>query len=94
MNSRNNGQDPLILRSALVGLLGAMSCYYEDKIDMPYERTKALAQKVNDKFNLNIDINSIFFEKEDEYEFDRLGKNGGCGHDQNETYYESPLDRL
>jgi hypothetical protein len=87
MNSRNNGQDALILRSALVGLLGAMSCYYEDKIDMPYERTKALAQKINDKFNLNIDVDAIFIEPEEP-------SDDGCGHDQNETYYESPLDRL
>ena len=84
---KNNGNDPLILRSALVGLLGAMSCYYEDKVDMPYERTKALAIKINDKFNLNIDINSIFFEPEEP-------NDGGCGHDQNEAYYDSPLERL
>lgn len=87
MNSRNNGNDPLILRSALVGLLGAMSCYYEDRVDMPYERTKALAEKINDKFKLNIDIDSIFFEPAEPTD-------DGCMHDQNESYYESPLDRL
>lgn len=84
---KNNGNDPLILRTALVGLLGAMSAYYEDKVDMPYERTKALAEKVNDKFNLNIDINSIFFEPEEPAD-------DGCMHDQNEAYYESTLERL
>jgi hypothetical protein len=43
---------------------------------------------------LNIDIDSIFIEdEEDEYEFDRLGKDAGCGHDQNEDYYENPIDR-
>jgi hypothetical protein len=84
---KNNGNDPLILRSALVGLLGAMSAYYEDKIDMPYERTKALAIKINDKFNLNIDVDAIFIEPEEPTD-------GGCGHDQNEAYYDSPLERL
>lgn len=84
---KNNGNDPLILRTALVGLLGAMSAYYEDRIDMPYERTKALAVKINDKFNLNIDVDAIFFEPE-------IFDDGGCGHDQNEAYYESNLDRI
>lgn len=84
---KNNGNDPQVLRCALIVVLGAMSAYYEDKIDMPYERTKSLAQKVNDKFNLNIDINSIFFEPEEPTD-------GGCGHDQNEAYYDSPLERL
>ena len=84
---KNNGNDPLILRTALVGLLGAMSAYYEDRIDMPYERTKALAIKINDKFNLNIDVDAIFFEPAEPTD-------GGCGHDQNEAYYESPLERL
>lgn len=87
MNSRNNGNDPLILRSALIGLLGAMSSYYEDRIDMPYERTKALAVKINEKFNLNIDIDAIFFEPAEP-------SDDGCGHDQNEAYYDSELDRL
>lgn len=84
---KNNGNDPLILRTALVGLLGAMSAYYEDRVDMPYERTKALAEKINDKFNLNIDINSIFFEPTEP-------SDDGCMHDHNEAYYESPLERL
>ena len=84
---KNNGNDPLILRTALVGLLGAMSAYYEDRVDMPYERTKALAEKINDKFNLNIDINSIFFEPAEP-------SDDGCMHDHNEAYYESPLERL
>jgi hypothetical protein len=84
---KNNGNDPLILRSALVGLLGAMSAYYEDRIDMPYERTKALAIKINDKFNLNIDVDAIFIEPEEP-------NDDGCMHDQNEAYYDSPLERL
>jgi hypothetical protein len=91
---KSNGNDPIYLTGALIELLGAMSAYHEDKIDMPYERTKAIAQKINDKYKLNIDIDSIFIEdEEDEYEFDRLGKDGGCGHDQNEDYYENPIDR-
>jgi hypothetical protein len=84
---KNNGNDPLILRTALIGLLGAMSAYYEDKIDMPYERTKALANKLNEKFNLNIDVDAIFIEPIEPTD-------EGCMHDQNEAYYESPLERL
>lgn len=84
---KNNGNDPLILRTALVGLLGAMSAYYEDRVDMPYERTKALAIKINDKFNLNIDVDAIFFEPAEPAD-------DGCMHDQNEAYYESPLEMI
>jgi hypothetical protein len=84
MNSKNNGNNPEILRHALLGLLGAMSAYYEDEIDMPYQRTKALAQKINEQFNLNIDVDAIFIEPE-------IPDDGGCGHDQNESYYEGNI---
>lgn len=84
---KSNSNDPIVLRHALLGLLGAMSAYYEDEVDMPYTRTKDLAIKINEKFDLNIDIDAIFIEPE-------IFDDGGCGHDQNEAYYESELDRL
>lgn len=84
---KTNANDSIALRHALLGLLGAMSAYYEDEIDMPYTRTKDLAIKINEKFNLNIDIDAIFIEPE-------IFDDGGCGHDQNEAYYESDFDRL
>lgn len=91
---KSNGNDPIYLTGALIELMGAMSAYYEDKIDMPYERTKAIAQKINDKYKLNIDIDSIFIGDEDDEEFDEeVFDDGGCGHDQNENYYENPIDR-
>lgn len=84
---KNNGNDPIYLTGALIELMGAMSAYYEDEIDMPYERTKLIAEKINNKYKLNIDIDAIFIER-------IIHDDGGCGHDQNEAYYESELDRL
>ena len=84
---RNNGNNPEILRAALVSVLGSLSAYYEDRIDVPYERTKIIASKINDKFNLNIDIDSIFLDIEDPEDY-------GCGHDQDDNYFDSILDRL
>ena len=77
---KNNSNNPEMLRNAILGLMGAMSAYYEDGIDMPYQRTKIIAQKVNDLFNLNIDVDVIFIEP-------KIEDDGGCGHDQNEAYY-------
>jgi hypothetical protein len=77
---KNNSNNPEILRNAILGLMGAMSAYYEDEIDMPYHRTKSLAQKVNDMYNLNIDVDVIFIEP-------KIEDDEGCGHDQNEAYY-------
>jgi hypothetical protein len=87
MNSKINGNHPDILRHALLGLLGALSAYYEDEIDVPYQRTKELVKKINEQFNLNIDVDAIFIEPE-------IPDDGGCGHDYNEAYYDSELDRL
>ncbi len=89
---KSNGNDPIYLTGALIELLGAMSAYYEDKIDMPYERTKAIAEKVNDKYKLNIDIDSIFIDDVEELD-EEVFDDGGCGHDQNEDYYENPIER-
>jgi len=84
---RNNGNNPEILRAALVSVLGSLSAYYEDRIDVPYERTKIIASKINEKFNLNIDIDSIFMDIQDPVD-------QGCWHDQDENYYDSNYDRL
>lgn len=84
---KHNGNNPEMLRHALLGLMGALSAYYEDEVDVPYERTKSLAQKINDQFNLNIDVDAIFLEPQ-------IEDDGGCWHDQNEAYYDSELDRL
>lgn len=78
---KSNSNNPEILRHAILGLMGAMSAYYEDEVDMPYQRTKELAQKVNDMYNLNINVDAIFIEP-------KIVDDGGCGHDQNEAYYE------
>lgn len=77
---KNNSNNPEMLRHAILSLMGAMSAYYEDGIDMPYHRTKALSQKVNDLFKLNIDVDAIFIEP-------KFEEDDGCGHDQNEAYY-------
>jgi hypothetical protein len=47
---------------------------------MPSHRTKEVAQKVNDLFKLNIDVDAIFIEP-------KFEEDEGCGHDQNEAYY-------
>lgn len=85
---KNNSKNPEVLRHALLSVLAAMSVYYEDEVDMPCDRLKSIAVQVNEKFNLNIDINAIFMDKE-EIELDE-----SCLHDEDENYFDSDFGRL
>jgi len=86
---------------SMLRILEASQKYTEDLLDTKLENhaycygySIGTIKYLKQLLNSFIEEEEYAIEIESEENFSDAYDDGGCGHDQNEAYYESPLERL